>query len=109
MFHKNKLQKISFIVVGFAAIAVVAVFASVRSGLDLQQDAMGKNAEYIAETPKTWDVAFASSFGKDAPEPFANATSIPTTFFISPDGKIKFAAVGLVPLADAKVIMNIEQ
>jgi peroxiredoxin len=43
------------------------------------------------------------------PEPFANVISIPTSFFIDPEGKIKFAAVGLVPLADAKVIMNIEQ
>jgi len=197
MVNKKKFQKISLIVVGFAAIAVVAVFASVRSRLNLPQDAAGKNPEYIAETPKTWDVAFASSFGKDAPdfsvnditgkahklsdyrgrnvvivfwatwcppcnleiphlielrnmlgedklailsisneepehlkhfaeskginytvtslgdsplpEPFANVTSIPTSFFIDPEGKIKFAAVGLVPLADAKGIMNIEQ
>ena len=197
MINKSKLQKISWIVVGFAAIVVVAVFASVRSRLDPPQDATGKNREYIAETPKTWDVAFASSFGKDAPdfsvndiegkthklsdyrgrnvvvvfwatwcpacnleiphlielrnmlpedklailsisneepehlkhfaeskginytvtslgqsplpEPFANVTSIPTTFFIDPEGKIKFAAVGVVSLADAKVIMNIEQ
>jgi peroxiredoxin len=197
MFQKNKLQKISWIVVGFTAIAVLAVFASVRNRLDLPQDATGKNPEYIAETPKTWDVAFASSFGKHAPdfsinditgkahklseyrgrnvvvvfwatwcpacnqeiphlvelrkmlpedklailsisneepghlkhfaeskginytvaslgdnplpEPFANVTSIPTSFFIDPEGKIKFAAVGLVPLADAKVIMNIQQ
>ena len=197
MVNKSKLQKISLIVVAFVAIAVVAVFASVRSRIDMPQDATGKSPEYIAETPKTWDVAFASSFGKEAPdfsindimgkthklsdyrgrnvvvvfwatwcpacnleiphlnelrntfnedklailsisneeprhlkhfaeskginytvtslgqsplpEPFANVTSIPTTFFISPDGKIKFAAVGLVPLADAKVIMNIEK
>jgi len=197
MVNKKKFKKISLIVVGFAAIAVVAVFASVRSRLNLPQDATGKNPEYIAETPKTWDVAFASSFGKDAPdfsvnditgkahklsdyrgrnvvivfwatwcppcnleiphlielrnmlgedklailsisneepehlkhfaeskginytvtslgdsplpEPFANVTSIPTSFFIDPEGKIKFAAVGLVPLADAKGIMNIEQ
>lgn len=194
MVNKSKLQKISLIVAAFAAIAVVAVFASVRSRLNLPQDATGKNREYIAETPKTWDVAFASSFGKDfpdfsvndiagkthklsdyrgrnvvvvfwatwcpacnleiphlielrnmlgedklailsisneepehlknfaeskginytvtslgdspLPEPFANVTSIPTTFFIGPDGKINFAAVGLVSLADAKVIIN---
>jgi len=194
MFHKIKLQKISLIVVGFAAIVV---FASVRSRLSPSQDATGNNPGYIPETPKTWDVAFASSFGKDAtdfsvnditgkahklsdyrgrnvvvvfwatwcpacnleiphlielremlaedklailaisneepehlkhfaeskginytvaslgdnplPEPFANVISIPTSFFIDPEGKIIFAAVGLVPLADAKVIMNIEQ
>ena len=68
MFEKNKLQKISWIVVGFTAIGVLAVFASVRNRLDLPQDATGKNPEYIAETPKTWDVAFASSFGKHAPD-----------------------------------------
>lgn len=197
MVNKTKFQKISLIGIAFAAFGLVAVFAHVRSRLDLPQDATGKNQEYIAETPKTWDVAFASSFGKEAPdfsvndiegkthklseyrgrnvvvvfgatwcpacnleiphlielrnmlgedklailsisneepghlkhfaesksinytvaslgdsplpEPFANVTSIPTSFFIDPEGKIKFAAVGLVPLADAKVIMNIEQ
>lgn len=197
MSSQKKLQKISLVVIAFAVVAVVAVFASVRNRLDLPQDATAKNAEYIANPQTTWDVAFASSFGEDAPdfsvedidgkthklsdyqgrnvvvvfwatwcpacnleiphlielrnilaedklailaisneepehlkkfaeskginytvaslgdkplpEPFANVTSIPTSFFIDPEGKIKFAAVGLVPLADAKVIMNIEQ
>jgi len=198
MINQKKSQKISFVVVGIAAVvvAVVVVFASVRNRLDLPQEAIGKSPESNAEAPKTWDVAFASSFGKEAPdfsvndiegkthklsdyrgrnvvvvfwatwcpacnleiphlielrnmfgedklailsisneepehlkhfaeskginytvtslgdsplpEPFANVTSIPTSFFIDPDGKIKFAALGLVPLADAKVIMNIE-
>jgi len=194
MSNQTKQPKISWIVIGFAAIAVVAVFATVKNKLSLPQETTGKSLEYIAETPKTWDIAFASSFGKDAPdfsvediegkvhklsdyrgrnvmivfwatwcpacnleiphlielrnmlaedkpailaisneepehlknfaalkginytvasisesplpEPFANVTSIPTTFFIDPDGKIKFAAVGLVSLADAKVIIN---
>ena len=197
MSNKTKLQKISWIVVGFAAIAVMAVFASVRNNISSPQDATGNNPEYIAETPKTWDAAFTSSFGKDAPDfsvndivgkthklsdyrgrnvmvvfwatwcpacnlevphlielrkmlaedklailaisneepghlkhfaeskginytvasltqsplpvPFANVTSIPTNFFIDPEGKIKFAAIGMVPLADANAIMNIEQ
>jgi len=197
MVNKTKLQEISWIAIGIAAITVVAVFASVRNRLALPQDARGKNPEFIAESLKTWDVAFASSFGKHAPdfsinditgkahklseyrgrnvvvvfwatwcpacnleiphlielrnmlgedklailaisneepeylkhfaeskginytvaslgdnplpEPFANVTSIPTTFFIDPEGKIKFAAVGVLPLADAKVIMNIRQ
>jgi peroxiredoxin len=47
--------------------------------------------------------------GNPLPTPFADVTSIPTTFFIDPEGKIKFAAVGLVSLADAKVIMNAAQ
>lgn len=40
------------------------------------------------------------------PKPFVDVTAIPTTFFIDPEGKIKFAAVGVVSLADAKAIMN---
>ena len=194
MSNRTKLLKISWIVIGIAAVAVVAVLASVKNRLSLPQDTTGKSLEYITETPKTWDIAFASSFGNDAPdfsvediegkvhklsdyrgrnvmvvfwatwcpacnleiphlielsnmlaedkpailaisneepehlknfaalkginytvasisesplpEPFANVTSIPTTFFIDSDGKIKFAAVGLVSLADANVIMN---
>ena len=197
MSNQKQIQKISLVVVGLAAVAVVAVFASFRNRLGLHQEAIGKSPENTAEAPKTWDVAFASSFGKEAPdfsvkdiegkthklsdyrgrnvvvvfwatwcpacnleiphlielrnmlgedklailsisneepehlkhfaeskginytvtslgnnslpEPFVNVTSIPTSFFIDPEGKIKFAAVGLVPLADAKVIMNIEQ
>jgi len=184
-------------VIAFATVAVVVVFASVRSRFTQPQNATGKSREHIAESQKTWDVAFTASFGKDAtdftvediegkthklsdykgrevvvvfwatwcpacnleiphlielrkmlaedklailaisneepehlkhfaeskginytvtslgdsplPEPFANVTSIPTTFFIDPDGKIKFAAAGVVSLAEAKVIMNAEQ
>lgn len=194
MSNQTKLPKKSLIVIGFATVAVVTVLASVKNRLSLPQDTTGKSLEYIAETPKTWDIAFASSFGKDAPdfsvddiegkthklsdyrgrnvvvvfwatwcpacnleiphlielrnmfaedklailaisdeepehlknfaeskdinytvtslgdsplpEPFANVASIPTTFFIDPEGKITFAAVGVVSLADAKVIMN---
>ena len=194
MSNQTKLPKKSLIVIGFATVAVVTVLASVKNRLSLPQDTTGKSLEYIAETPKTWDIAFASSFGKDAPdfsvddiegkthklsdyrgrnvvvvfwatwcpacnleiphlielrnmfaedklailaisneepehlknfaalkginytvtslgdsplpEPFANVSSIPTTFFIDPEGKITFAAVGVVSLADAKVIMN---
>ena len=51
----------------------------------------------------------ASLGDSNLPEPFVNVTSIPTSFFIDPEGKIKFAAVGLVSVADAKVIMNLEQ
>jgi len=196
MFNKNELQKISWIVVGFAVIAVVAVFASVRSRLVLPKDVTGKNPEYINKPQKTWDEAFTSSFGKDVgdfvvediegkthklsdyrgrnvivvfwatwcpacnleiphlielrkmlaedklailaisneepedlktfaeskninytiatlgsplPEPFASVTSIPTTFFIDSEGKIRFAAVGVVSLEHAKAILNVEQ
>ncbi len=197
MSNQTKLQKILWIMIGFAAVAVVAVFAAVGNRLTQPKNARGENNEYIAESPKTWDVAFSTWFGKNAPdfliedingkthklsdyrgrdvvvvfwatwcpacnleiphlielrnmlaedklailaisneepehlkhfaeskginytvaslgrsplpEPFANVTSIPTTFFIDPDGKIKFAAVGVVSLADAKVIMNAER
>ena len=197
MVEKTKLQKKFLIVVAFAAIAVVAVFASVRNRENPPQYSTGKRPDHTAKSTKTWDVAFASSFGNEAhdfsvndimgnthnlsdyrgknlvlvfwttwcpacnleiphlnelrktysedklailaisneesnhlkhfaeskgikytvaslgdsnlPEPFVNVTSIPTSFFIDPEGKIKFAAVGLVSVADAKVIMNLEQ
>jgi len=68
MINQKKLQKISFVVVGIAAVAVVVVFASVRNRLGLPQEAIGKSPESNAEAPKTWDVAFASSFGKEVPD-----------------------------------------
>jgi peroxiredoxin len=33
-------------------------------------------------------------------------TSIPTSFFIDRDGKIKLAALGVVPLEEAKAIIK---
>ena len=197
MNNQTKLTKKSWIVIGFVAVAVVAVFVTAESRLARPKNAKGESQGHIAESQKTWDVAFTASFGKIAPdfsvddidgkthklsdylgrnvvvvfwatwcpacnleiphlielrkmlakdklailaisneepghlknfaaskginytiaslgdsplpEPFANVTSIPTTFFIDPEGKIKFAAVGMVSLADAKVIMNVEQ
>lgn len=194
MRNQTKLPKISWIMVGFAAVAALAVFALVGSRFDQPQNATGKSQEQIIKPESTWDVTFTESFGKNAPdfsiedingkthklsdylgrnvvvvfwatwypacnleiphlielrktlpddkltilaisneeperlkqfaesnginytvvslgdnplpEPFAKVTSIPTTFFIDPNGKIQFAAIGLVSLADAKVIMN---
>ncbi|MHC4439393.1 MAG: peroxiredoxin family protein [Planctomycetota bacterium] len=195
MSNRMKLTKISLIIIGFAAVAAVAVLGTVSSRLTQPKNANSQSRENISESPKTWDVAFTASFGKNAPdfsvediegkthklsdyqgrnvvvvfwatwcpacnleiphlielrktvaedklailsisneepehlknfatlkginytiaslgdsplpEPFADVTSIPTTFFIDPEGKIKFAAVGLVSLADARVIMNV--
>ncbi len=197
MSNQTKLTKISWIVVGIAAVGALAVLGTVSSRLTQPKNAKGQSRENIAESPKTWDVAFTASFGKNAPdfsvedidgkthklsdyrgrnvvvvfwatwcpacnleiphlielrkilaedklailaisneeperlkkfaelkginytvaslsdsplpEPFADVTSIPTTFFIDPEGKIKFAAVGLVSLVDARVIMNVGQ
>jgi peroxiredoxin len=197
MSNQMKSTKISWLIVGLAAVVALTVLAAVGSRFDKPRNAIGQSQEPTIKTQSTWDVAFTSSFGKDAPDftildiegkmhklsdyrerdvmvvfwatwcpacnleiphlielrkmltddklaimaisseeperlkqfteskginytvaslgdsllpkPFADVTSIPTTFFIDPNGKIKFAAVGLVPLADAKVIMNIEQ
>jgi len=194
MSNQTKIPKISWVVVGFAIIATLAVFVIVGSRYPQLQNATGQSKEKITKSQSTWDVAFTESFGKKAPDfsiedidgrahkladylgrsvvvvfwatwcpacnleiphlielrktltedklailaisneeperlkqfaeskginytvatlgdspllkPFADVTSIPTTFFIGPDGKIKFAAVGMVSLADAKVIMN---
>ena len=194
MSNQTKLPKKSWIVVGFAAVAVVAVFALVGSRFVQPQNVTDKNQEQIVMPQSTWDVAFPSSFGKNAPDfsvkdidgkthklsdysgrnvmvvfwatwcpacnleiphlielrktlphdklailaisneeperlkqfteakginytvaslgdsplpkPFADVTAIPTTFFIDPEGNIKFAALGVVPLAKAKEIIN---
>jgi peroxiredoxin len=183
-------------VISVTAVTVLAVFAAVESRFSQSQNATDKNLERFTKPHSTWDIAFASSFGKDAPdffvediegkthklsdyrgrnvvvvfwatwcpacnleiphlielrktftedkltilaisyeepehlknfaeskginytlasiggktlpEPFASVASIPTTFFIGPDGKIKFAAVGVVSMADAKVIISNE-
>jgi peroxiredoxin len=46
--------------------------------------------------------------GSALPEPFSRVTSIPTTFFIGWDGTIKVAALGVVPVKQAKAIVEAE-
>jgi peroxiredoxin len=42
----------------------------------------------------------------DLPAPFSNAKYIPTTFFIDREGKFKVAGVGVIPISDAKAIVQ---
>lgn len=42
------------------------------------------------------------------PAPYSRITSIPCTFFIDPEGKIKLAAEGLMPLSDMKAVLEAE-
>lgn len=49
-----------------------------------------------------------SVLGSALPEPFSNVTSIPTTFFIGRDGTIKVTALGVVPVKQAKAIVEAE-
>jgi len=51
----------------------------------------------------------ASMDGATLPPPFAEVSAIPTTFFIDRSGAIKFAALGLVPLEDAKAILHAKE
>jgi len=58
---------------------------------------------------KKMSYAVASLGGATLPEPFADVTSIPTTFFIDRRGTIKLAAVGVVSLDEAKAILHARQ
>jgi len=42
------------------------------------------------------------------PAPYNSVNSIPCSFFINPDGKIKLATVGMLSLADIKAILQAE-
>ena len=64
----------------------------------LKNFAASKNINYTIAT-----------LGGPLPEPFASVTSIPTTFFIDSEGKIRFAAVGVVSLEHAKAILNVDK
>jgi len=48
-----------------------------------------------------------AAVGPDAlPAPFSEAQYIPSAFFVGPDGTIKIATVGVVPLADMRAILK---
>jgi peroxiredoxin len=46
--------------------------------------------------------------GNSLPAPFSSVTSIPTTFFIDRDGKIKLTALGLISLEESKEVLQAE-
>lgn len=50
----------------------------------------------------------ASVANNALPSPFSDVTSIPTTFYIDRNGKIKLITVGLVELNDTKAILKAE-
>ena len=78
-------------------LAILAI--SNESPEDLKRFAADKRINY----------SVASLGGSALPAPFANVTSIPTTFFIGRDGAIKLAAVGLVSLEETKAIIQAGQ
>jgi len=51
----------------------------------------------------------ASLSGATLPAPFGEVSAIPTTFFIDSRGTIKLAALGLVPLEEAKAILRAQR
>jgi peroxiredoxin len=58
---------------------------------------------------KKMNYTVASLGDTTLPAPFADVTSIPTTFFIDRHGTIKLAAVGVVSLDEAKAILQARQ
>jgi peroxiredoxin len=59
--------------------------------------------DFVAKKGINYTVA---SIHSTPPAPFSSVTSIPTTFFVGPDGKIKLTALGLVPVSQAKAIID---
>jgi peroxiredoxin len=196
MSKQKRIQTVAVTVIGLAAIALVAVFATVKNHPAGSERVSGMSLDDIVKSRRTWNVAFTTWIGKAAPDltvkdiegtehrlsdyygrdvlvvfwatwcpacnmeiphlielrkmlgedellilaisnetaehlkqfvaakginyavvpvgssalpgPFANVTSIPTTFFIDQNGAIKLAAEGLVSLEEAKAILQAE-
>lgn len=68
MSNRKKLKKISLIVVGLAAITVLAAFATFGSWFPQTQNVKDTNRDHSTKTQAAWDKAFTSYFGKDAPD-----------------------------------------
>ena len=67
-----------------------------------------QHLKHFADT-KEMNYSVASLGASALPEPYADVRSIPTSFFIDKDGKIKLAAVGLVSLEDSRAILRAER
>ena len=55
---------------------------------------------------KNMNYTVAALGNSPLPSPFIDVAGIPTTFFIDPQGKIKFVAVGLINLEQTKAILD---
>jgi peroxiredoxin len=62
---------------------------------------------FVADQQINYSVA--SLGGGPLPAPFSEVSSIPTTFFIGPDGTIKLTALGLVSLEESQAILRAER
>lgn len=71
--------------------------------LAISNESSDELQEFVASKGINYNVVSLTSA---LPEPFISVSSIPTTFFIDPDGMIKLAAVGLVSLEESEAIMN---
>jgi len=62
--------------------------------------------DFVAENKINYTVLAAKS--SDMPAPYNLVDSIPSSFFINPQGKIKLATIGLLTLSDIKAILQAE-
>lgn len=59
---------------------------------------------FVAQNQVNYTVL--SSSGASLPSPYADVQSIPSAFFIDPEGKIRLATVGMLPQADIKKVLE---
>lgn len=68
MSKQTKLPKAVWIVIGLVVITVAAVFTIVKNQSPKTEPSSETSLEKIIESRKTWNVAFTSWFGKNAPD-----------------------------------------
>lgn len=68
MDKQTKLQKIVLIVIGVVVIAVLGVSAIVRNHSNETKYFTGMSLRDIVESRKTWDTAYTSWYGEQAPD-----------------------------------------
>ena len=62
---------------------------------------------FISNSPLNYDVFAVNA--NNMPRPFNIVNSIPCSFFINPEGKIKIATIGTLSLGDMKAIIEAEK
>lgn len=67
-----------------------------------------KIRKFVAARPAINYTVIATDM-EDMPKPYNLITGIPSSFFIDPQGKIKLATEGLIPLQDIKAIIEAER
>jgi thiol-disulfide isomerase/thioredoxin len=92
-------------------LAIIAVSTDRASNDPIINNSMyDKLVQRLKDFAATWQMNYTVvTLPSSSQRPYTDVNALPSAFFISPDGTIKLATAGLVPLRDIEAILAAEK